>query len=420
MAKKEKPEKTTAEISPGVEERVVQVSLENPYYGPQRLVPLLEEEGISLSVSATYSILKRNNLQNRTLRFSKIEELSAAKIVSEPANTIEPSAEEPEPTPVPAHTVEIKPEPSKSPAIKPLSIFRDRRFRSYALPSLLVLGLVGYFCISAVLELFRAGHEPILEPQSAPAEALSKAETIVRPLEDFDVIYERNLFGGSQGQISVSQEDVSVEDVPSADKSLGLKLVGTVAGDDSATSFAIIDNIKTRKQELYHEGDKAGDVLIKKILRNKVIVDAGRGEELLALELEETGRKIEFSRAPQPAVRERRTTSREESLQFDRAEVEASLQNVDQVIKELNISPFTRSGKPAGFTIGKLPPESILIAMGLRSGDLIIGVNDQPISGPEQATEFFQKLKQGGDVTIKVGRGRGVRIRGRVIHLKID
>jgi type II secretory pathway component PulC len=67
-----------------------------------------------------------------------------------------------------------------------------------------------------------------------------------------------------------------------------------------------------------------------------------------------------------------------------------------------------------------LPPESILIAMGLRSGDLIIGVNDQPITGPEQAAEFFQTLKQGGDVTIQVGKGRGVRIRGRVIHLKID
>jgi type II secretion system protein C len=199
-----------------------------------------------------------------------------------------------------------------------------------------------------------------------------------------------------------------------------LKLVGTVAGDDSATSFAIIDNIKTRKQELYHEGDKAGDVLIKKILRNKVIVDAGKGEELLALELEETGRKVEFSPASQPPITGRRTASSEQARRFDRAEVEASLQNVDQVIQELSISPYSRAGKPAGFRIGKLPAESILVAMGLRTGDLITGVNDQAITGPEQAAEFFQTLKQGGDVTIKVGKGRGVRIRGRLIHLKIE
>jgi general secretion pathway protein C len=422
MAREEKSKETATNISPGVEERVVEVSLENPYYGPQRLVHLLEEEGISLSVSSIYTILKRNNLQNRTLRFSKIEELSAAKVVSEPPDTKKPPVEEeePEPPPVPAHTIEIKPESPESPPVKSHSRFSGWRFRSYALPSLLVLGMVGYFCVSAALELLRAGREPAIEPEPEPAEAISKAETTARPLEDFSIIYERNLFGASQGQVPVPQEEVSVEDVPAADKSLGLKLVGTVAGDDSATSFAFIDNIKTRKQELYHEGDKAGDVLIKKILRNKVIVDAGRGEELLALDLEETGKKIEFSPPSQPPVRGRRTASRAEARRFDRAEVEAALQNVDQVIKDLNITPFVRAGKPTGFRIGKLPADSILVAMGLRNGDLITGVNDQDITSPDQAAEFFQTLKQGGDVTIKVRKGRGVRMRGRVIHLKIE
>jgi PDZ domain-containing secreted protein len=58
--------------------------------------------------------------------------------------------------------------------------------------------------------------------------------------------------------------------------------------------------------------------------------------------------------------------------------------------------------------------------MGLRSGDLITGVNDKEITSPEQAAEFFETIKKGGDVTIKVGKGRGVRIRGRVIRLKIE
>jgi general secretion pathway protein C len=418
MARKEKSKKIASDISPGVEERVVELSLENPYYGPQRLVSLLKEEGISLSISVIYSILKRNNLQNRSLRFSKLEELCATKIASEPTDIIEPP--EQEPTPVPAHTIEIEPEPPKPPAIKSLSKFIGRRFWPYTFPSLLVLGLVAYFFITAAANLLRAVREPALAPQPAPPETTSKTGATVRPLEDYNIIFERNLFGVSKGQTSAPQEQVSLEDVPTADETLGLKLVGTVAGDDPETSFAIIDNKNTRKQELYQEGDKAGEVLIKKILRNKVIVDSGKGEELLALELEETGKKVEFSPATQPAVRVRGPTSREDLLRFDRAEVEASLQNVDQVIQELNISPFMRSGKPAGFRLGLLPAESILIAMGLRTGDLIIGVNDQAITGPEQAPEFFQTLKQGGDVTIKVGIGRGVRLRGRVIHLKIE
>jgi len=418
MERKEKSKKTLTNISPGVEERVVQVSLQNPDCGASRLVTLLEQEGIFLTGSAVYSILKRNNLQNRSLRLLKLKEKRAAEIVPEPPDTIDPPAEVP--APVPAPTGEMTRESRVSPLIKSLSKFTGRRLWSYTLPSFLVVGVVGYFCISAAANFLRAGREPVLAPQPEPTELTSNAEATVRPLEDYNIIFERNLFGASKGQASAPQEEVSLEDIPTAEKSLGLKLIGTVAGDDSATSFAIIDNKATRKQELYHEGDKAGEVLIKKILRNKVIVDAGRGEELLALELEETGRKVEFSPAPQPAVRERGPVSREESLRFDRAEVEASLGNVDQVIQELSISPFTRAGKPAGFRIGKLPAESILVAMGLRTGDLILGVNDQAITGPEQAAEFFQKLKQGGDVTIKVGKGRGVRIRGRVIHLKIE
>ena len=418
MARKENSKKIPADISPGVEERVVQVSLENPDYGPQRLVSLLEQEGIFLATSAVYTILKRNNLQNRSLRISRLEEQQAAEIIPEPPTTAEPPLEEP--TTIPAHTIEIEPEPPKPPATKFLSKFTGRRLWSFTVPSLLVIGLVAYFLISAAVNLLRAEREPLQAPEPAQAQTTTKAETTVRPLEDYDIISERNLFGAVKGRASSPQEKIPVENFPTADASLGLKLVGTVAGDDPETSFAIIDNKNTRKQELYQEGDKAGEVMIKKILRNKVIVDSGKGEELLALELEETGKKVEFSPAIQPAGGERRPATRENLLRFDRAEVEASLQNVDQVIQDLNISPFMRSGKPAGFRIGKLPAESILIAMGLRTGDLIIGVNDQAITGPEQAPEFFQTLKQGGDVTIKVGKGRGVRLRGRVIHLKIE
>lgn len=417
MVRIQESKKAATEITETVEARIAEVSLQNPDYGASRLVPLLKQEGITLTNSAVYSILKRNNLQNKSLQLSKLEEQGAAEMIPDPED-LEPPEEEP--ATVPAHTIETTPEPPKSPVIKSLSRLTGRRFWPYTLPSLLVLVLVGYFLISAAANLLQAGREPVPAPQPAPGEAIPKAKATVRPLEDYNIIYERNLFGASEGHAPAPQEEISLEDIPTAEKNLGLKLIGTVAGDDPVTSFAIIDNKKTRKQELYHEGDKAGEVLIKRILRNKVIVDAGRGEELLTLELEETGRKIEFSPPSKPPLRGRRTASREEARRFDRAEVVAALQNVDQVIQDLNITPFVRAGKPTGFRIGKLPRDSILIGMGLRSGDLITGVNDQEITSPEQAAEFFQTIKQGGEVTIKVRKGRGVRMRGRLIHLKIE
>jgi type II secretory pathway component PulC len=54
--------------------------------------------------------------------------------------------------------------------------------------------------------------------------------------------------------------------------------------------------------------------------------------------------------------------------------------------------------------------------MGLRSRDVIVGVNDEDITSPDQATEFFRTLGEGGEVTIKLKRRR----RTRQIKLNIE
>ena len=217
MAKKQKTNKIASKVPHWVEAFVVEVSLQHPDCGPQRLVPLLEQEGITLTTSAVYTILKRNNLQNKSLRLAKLEEQRDVEIFPEPAEIIEPKLEEPAPTP--AHTIEMTPASPETPATKFLSKFTGRHLLSYTLPSLLVLVLVGYFCISAAANFLRAGREPVLAPEPAPSEATSKAEATVRPLEDYNIILERNLFGASQGQAIVPQEELSLEDVPAADTS---------------------------------------------------------------------------------------------------------------------------------------------------------------------------------------------------------
>ncbi len=58
--------------------------------------------------------------------------------------------------------------------------------------------------------------------------------------------------------------------------------------------------------------------------------------------------------------------------------------------------------------------------MGLRNGHIITGVNDQEIAGPDQAAEFFQTLAVGGEINIKVRKGRGVRKRAQLMRLNIE
>ena len=412
VAEVQKPKNTASKISSRVEKRIVKVSLQNPDFGASRLMPLLEKEGIAVTASAVYTILKRNTLHNQTLRLGKIEEQRTANISPAPRDATHELAPR----------GETSPPPKLYPLIKSSAKIRVRRPWSLNPLNILLLGLIGYFWVSTLGNLLEARREPLLIPQAVSAEINSKPDATVRPLADYSIIYERNLFGASQGQVTAREEGISVEDIPIAEKSLGLKLVGTAAGDDSATSFAIIDSKTTGRQELYLEGDKAGDVLIKKILRNQVIVDAGRGDQVLTLELEESGKKIDLALASRPPVDFEPGSTRRihQNFLLSRQEVQSSLGNIVQLFQQSGISPYFEGDQSAGFTISNVSSESVFAKIGLRSGDAILAVNGEAITGPQQAGQFFQRLKDGGDVIIKVKKGRGVRSRTRVIRTHIE
>ena len=81
---------------------------------------------------------------------------------------------------------------------------------------------------------------------------------------------------------------------------------------------------------------------------------------------------------------------------------------------------YMKNDQPSGFVISSIPSQSILRKMGLKNGVAILGLNDEAITSPDQAAEFFQTLADGGEMTIKVRKGRGVRRRTRFIHLNIE
>ena len=75
-----KPMKITYLLPDALEKRVVELSLENPDFGAQRLIPLLKQENISTSPSAVYTILKHHDLQNRDKRYAKLNQKPPKKI----------------------------------------------------------------------------------------------------------------------------------------------------------------------------------------------------------------------------------------------------------------------------------------------------------------------------------------------------
>ncbi len=215
-----------------------------------------------------------------------------------------------------------------------------------------------------------------------------------------------------------------------------LELVGTVVSNNSEMTLAIITDPSTRKQRVYHEGDRVGQkALIKKIMRNRVIIDAGDGDIMLSILHKGSSSLSSMAPAsrlamsnPGPArqtsapthVNSQNAQTRNLTVSLDRQEVKDALSDIDQVLEPLRLSPTTANNRPDGIEITNIPSGSFLSKMGLGNRDKIMSVNGNAISSPDQVSAFLESLKQGGDfvVKVKVRVNHWVRVRRLQLNIK--
>ena len=174
-----------------------------------------------------------------------------------------------------------------------------------------------------------------------------------------------------------------------AEQALGLKLVGTAVTDDPSQNFAIIEHQSTGNQGAYREGDRLGEVLIKKIRSGSVVIGTKMGEQILTM-----GSGTSAGRPP----------SSGEVAHLDRKEVDSTLADQMQFMREIGVRPRFEGGRPAGFVIYSIEPESIFARMGLEDGDVIVGVNGKSFATTQPTMEFYGALKKGGTVSLEIKR----------------
>lgn len=198
------------------------------------------------------------------------------------------------------------------------------------------------------------------------------------------------------------------------------KLVGIAVADQSDKSLAVV-GIDGPNQIYLREGDGVGTVLIKRILRDWVIVDAGRGEGSLKLRQSlsddiktrpEATQKPTILQSFGPRPPEGRNLK---VVYLDRESKKSMFGNIYGVLKEVRIDPVRVYGKSTGIRISPIEPGSVFSEMGLKSNEVIRKVNGKAVTGPEDAIALIQRIKKGGEFDIKV-KGR----RTRQIHMIVE
>jgi general secretion pathway protein C len=278
-------------------------------------------------------------------------------------------------------------------------------FKHRWIADIFVLSLIVYFGVGAFMAIMDSRLAPTSLKEREAIKLHQEVTAEVKPLQDYAVITERNLFGGnSQGLSEVQSEKIDIEGMPVAVQSLGLKLVGTAVSSKPEDSSAIIEDLSTRKQDVYREGDEVKNTRIKKILRHNVIINSGRQDEVLTM-VEDEG--TEKSAAPARPTRGRPTPpSESSSIQLDREELESQMADLNELMQQVRIRPFMEGRNPAGFLVSNIKPGSLFSKMGLRNGDVIQGVNGATITTPDQAIELYESLMEGGSIDLDIKRGR--------------
>ena len=282
--------------------------------------------------------------------------------------------------------------------------------------NLLVIALVVWMLVSAHQER-RKGmleNELLLSPPVPVSENRSpqvQKSGSVEKLKDYAGIAVRNLFATSKGALEkdpgVQEEKLIIEDMPLA--SLKLKLLGTVVASDSSMSSAIIAEANGRNEQMYREGETVKGAKIKKILRNTVIVNTGKRDEVLKMD---TGQHPQGKKKTAPSAQSRQVTP-VQVVTLDPADVEKGLENIPALLKSARFARYT-SGGIEGVKVRSMAKDSAFAALGLRNNDIILGANGEPLTSLGQATALYEELSRGGHVALNIkrfGRDRDIALR---------
>ena len=78
--------------------------------------------------------------------------------------------------------------------------------------------------------------------------------------------------------------------------------------------------------------------------------------------------------------------------------------DLNGLMDQAKIRPHFRNGKPDGLTISRIKRDSIFSQLGLRSGDIITGVDGQSIESVDDALKFYNQLKSSSNVNLQIRR----------------
>jgi general secretion pathway protein C len=256
-------------------------------------------------------------------------------------------------------------------------------------------------------------HVPPQTSQKKPNKAASKPEK--RSPSHYAVIHEQDLFHSAKEKVATKKsggksKKVLIKEGALEKTPLQVRLRGTVYRE-KGHSVAIIEDLKTRKQDLYHVGDMIlGEAKLIAVSRNKVYLERNGKQEILEVYEKTEEKPIEGPAERPPARRSIFPGEGIKRLSADRyripqEDLKDAFENMNQLLTQVRVVPNFKDGEPDGFKLLSIKRGSLIHRAGLRDGDIVKRVNGIEIDSPDKAFEVYEQVKNEPLITVEVLRG---------------
>ncbi|RMG03474.1 MAG: hypothetical protein D6726_05560 [Nitrospirae bacterium] len=88
----------------------------------------------------------------------------------------------------------------------------------------------------------------------------------------------------------------------------------------------------------------------------------------------------------------------------DRRRVEEVIENPKNLMTDARLLPVIRNGRQEGFRLWEVKGNGIYHNLGLRNNDILLSVNEFPITDPEAALRAFTALRGADEIVLDIKR----------------
>jgi general secretion pathway protein C len=193
-----------------------------------------------------------------------------------------------------------------------------------------------------------------------------------------------------------------------------LLLVSTLTSDDPIWSFAAIRDTSTKETGLFGVGSPILGGTVDSIEETRVYLRFQAGLEYL--DLVERGAAPTTAASTAPAAGPNPDDAlaadldkgvrkiSETQYELNRDLVNKVLADTNALARAARIVPSVVDGKPNGFKLYAIRPNSVYARIGLQNGDTVRAINGFEMTSPDKALEVYTKLRSASHLSVSINR----------------